>query len=81
MSSKSELRAHRRELLKAIVHTYLKCKGEATIDELYYFINENGLLPRSSVNKQGLSTIISTARFKKNPKRFKKEEGFWRLNV
>lgn len=80
MASKSEQNSNRRELIKAIAHTYLKFEGEATAKELELFINENGLL-RGTITSETVSNILGRATFKCYPKRFKSVNGVWRLNV
>ncbi len=70
---------NKRELIKAIVHTYLKLKGEATAKELSVFINENNLM-YGSIQADYISNILSRATVNSTDKRFKTEKGIWSLN-
>lgn len=80
MTSISERNLNRREIIKAVVHTYLKLNQRATAKELALFINENSLL-QGTVTKEYISNILGRATFKCYPKRFKSVKGVWRLNV
>ncbi|BBL61528.1 hypothetical protein [Methanobrevibacter arboriphilus] len=80
MTSISERNLNRREIIKAIAHTYLKLEGEATAKEIALFINKNNLL-HGSISTSYISNILGRATFKCYPKRFKSDNGVWRLNV
>lgn len=81
MTSEAELRNNRRELTKAIAHTYLIFKKEATSEEIAYFINHNALI-HANIDTGYVANILSrSTRGNHGIKRFKIEKGYWRLNI
>lgn len=81
MTTDSELRNNRRELTKAIAHTYLTFKKEATSEKIANFINHHALI-RANIDTGYVANILSRAtRGNHSKKRFKNEKGYWRLNV
>lgn len=81
MATRSEQKANRRELLKAIAHTYIKLKGGFTAKELEFFINENKLMHRT-VSHGYISNILGRATTNSSSrKRFKSDNGVWNLNL
>lgn len=81
MTTISERKAHRREMIKAITHTHLKSNKEATAKELELLINGDKLL-RGAVSSEQISNILSRATTNNSSqKRFKTDNGVWRLNI
>lgn len=81
MSVRSEQKANRRELVKAIAHTYIKLKGGFTAKELEFFINENRLM-HGAIPHSYISHVLSRATTKSSSmKRFKSDNGVWNLNL